>query len=191
LTTFGFIRHGTTDWNLEGRLQGQNNIPLNEAGRFQARLLGERLRDERWDLIVSSDLLRASETAGIIATITGAGPVRLEARLRERTHGRLDGTTLEERLACWGEGWKQLEHGVESNVALFARGSACLEELESEYAGKRILIVSHGAFIAVLIEGLLTFMPEGSLRNTSISVLEKAESGWTCPLFNCTSHLPE
>ncbi|MEF3308222.1 histidine phosphatase family protein [Paenibacillus sp. GYB004] len=191
MTTFGFIRHGTTDWNMEGRLQGQNNIPLNEAGRFQALLLGERLRDERWDLIVSSDLLRASETAGIIAAMTGAGPVRLEARLRERTHGRLDGTTLEERIACWGEGWKQLDHGVESNEALFARGSACLAELESEYAGKRILIVSHGAFIAVLIEGLLKHMPEGSLRNTSISVLEKAESSWTCPLFNSTTHLPQ
>lgn len=190
MTKLGLIRHGTTDWNLEGRLQGQNNIPLNEAGRRQAHLLAERLSAEQWDVIVSSDLLRASETADIIADKTGIRPVRLEARLRERTHGRLDGTTLEERIATWGEGWKQLEHGVESNEVLFARGSACLEELESEYAGKSILVVAHGAFIAVLLEGMLPFMPEGSLQNTSISVMEKASSGWTCPLFNCTAHLP-
>ncbi|TNJ63583.1 histidine phosphatase family protein [Paenibacillus hemerocallicola] len=189
MTTLGFIRHGTTDWNVSGRLQGQNDIPLNEAGRWQARELGKRLKREQWDAIVSSDLMRAKETADIIAEIAGIGPVRAERRLRERTHGRLDGTTVEERIATWGAEWKTLEHGVESDELLYERGIACLEELSAEYEGKRVLVVTHGAFIGVLLNGMLTRMPDGSIQNTSLSVLKKNADGWECALFNCTAHL--
>jgi probable phosphoglycerate mutase len=185
----GFIRHGTTEWNISGRLQGQNDIPLNEAGRWQAQKLGSRLMQERWDVVVSSDLIRAKETADIIATIAGIGPVRAEQRLRERTHGRLDGTTLEDRIAEWGEQWKSLDHGVESDERLFERGIACLTELSAEYAGKRVLIVTHGAFIGVLLQGMLANMPEGSIQNTSLTIVEKKAGGWECGLFNCTAHL--
>lgn len=189
LITIGFVRHGTTDWNVLGRLQGQNDIPLNEAGRLQAKALGKRLNDEQWDAVVSSDLLRAKETADIISAITGIGPVRTERRLRERTHGRLDGTTLEERIALWGEQWKSLDHGVESDKRLFERGLECLSELCEHYAGKRLLVVTHGAFIGVMLNGILAQMPEGSLQNTSLSVVEKTSEGWSCTLFNCTAHI--
>ncbi|PYI54904.1 histidine phosphatase family protein [Paenibacillus flagellatus] len=191
MTTIGLIRHGTTDWNVTGRLQGQNDIPLNEAGRWQAVRLAERLRRERWDAIASSDLARARETADIVAEAAGIGPVRLEAGLRERTHGRLDGTTLEERIAAWGPDWKELDHGVESDELLFARGYACIEKLLREFEGRRLLVVSHGAFIGVVMERLLgPRMPDGLLRNTSVSILERTNDGWLCPLYNCTSHLP-
>jgi len=121
MTTFGLIRHGMTDWNKTGRLQGQNDVALNEEGRWQAKALALRLaREKKWDAIVSSDLSRAVETAEIIAEYTGLGPVRLESRLRERTHGRLDGTTLEERIARWGPNWHELDHGVESDERMFA-----------------------------------------------------------------------
>lgn len=67
----GFIRHGLTDWNAIGKIQGQTDIPLNEEGRLQARLLGERLLQEpyKWDFIVSSSLSRAEETGSIIASM--------------------------------------------------------------------------------------------------------------------------
>ncbi|GAA3405130.1 histidine phosphatase family protein [Paenibacillus hodogayensis] len=189
MTILGFIRHGTTEWNVAGRLQGQNDIPLNEAGRRQAYALGERLLSERWDCVVSSDLARAKETADIIAGIAGLGPVRLERSLRERTHGRLDGTTQAERVAAWGDDWHLLDHGVESNADLYARGAGYLDELAAGQAGKRILVVTHGAFIAVLLNGMLARMPEGSIQNTSLTVVEKKPEGWECVLFNCTDHL--
>ncbi|MEF3301783.1 histidine phosphatase family protein [Paenibacillus sp. GYB003] len=189
-TTFGLVRHGTTDWNLAGRLQGQNDIPLNEAGRWQARAIGERIRKERWDAVVSSDLSRAKETAELIADIAGIGPVRCDRRLRERTHGRLDGTTLEDRIAAWGADWRLLDHGVETDERMYARGIECIEQLARDYAGKRVLVVTHGAFIGVLLNRMLERMPEGSLQNTSLTIVERtADGGWTCPLFNCTSHI--
>lgn len=189
MATIGFVRHGTTDWNVSGRLQGQNDIPLNEAGRWQARELGRRLERDGWEAIVASDLIRAKETADIIADTIGIGPVRAETRLRERTHGRLDGTTVEERIAAWGEQWKTLDHGIESDERLFARGIACIEELSEEFAGKRLLVVTHGAFIAVLLQGMLAEMPEGLIRNSSLTVVEKRSTAWECRLFNCTAHL--
>lgn len=189
MATLGLIRHGTTEWNLVGRLQGQNDIPLNEAGRWQAQALGRRLESERWDLIVTSDLVRARETAELIADIAGIGPVRLEPRLRERTHGRLDGTTQQERVALWGDGWAELDHGVESDERLYARGIECLDQLYAEHANKRILVVTHGAFIAVLLAGMLAEMPEGYIRNTSLTLVHKRDGSWQCPMFNCTAHL--
>lgn len=189
MTVLGLIRHGTTDWNVAGRLQGQHDIPLNEAGKWQASELGKRLRTERWDAIATSDLLRAKETAERIAEIAGLGDVRAERRLRERTHGRLDGTTVAERIARWGDNWKELDHGVESDEALYERGFACLEELAAEYEGKRLLVVTHGAFIGVMLKRMLDRMPEGMIRNSSLSVIERRGTTWSCPLFNCTLHL--
>jgi probable phosphoglycerate mutase len=189
MTTIGWIRHGATEWNKLGRLQGQNDIPLSGEGREQAHLLAERLKKEHWDLIVSSDLCRARETAEIIAEKMPNVPVILDKRLRERTHGRLDGTTLEERIAVWGENWHCLDHGMETDDELYARGIACVNDLEAAHSGKNILVVSHGAFIAVMLRRMLERMPEGLLQNTSVSVIEKGNTGWHCRLFNCTKHL--
>ena len=190
MTTFGLIRHGMTDWNKTGRLQGQHDVALNEEGRWQAKALALRLaREKKWDAIVSSDLSRAVETAQIIAEYTGLGPVRLESRLRERTHGRLEGTTLEERIARWGPNWNELDHGVESDEQMFARGYACLRELSEQYPGQNVLVVTHGAFIVVMLKNLLKQMPEGWLQNASLSIIRQQGDGWECDLYNCTEHL--
>lgn len=191
---WGLIRHGSTDWNASGRLQGQNDIELNEEGRRQAARLAKRLKGEAWDAIVSSDLRRAYETAAIIADELGLARIRTDVRLRERTHGRLDGTTLEERIARWGDGWKALDHGVESDAALFARGKRCLDELAEEYGerGANVLVVSHGAFIGTLLNGTLNEMPPGLLTNTALSIVHVEPDGkWRCSLYNCTEHLAE
>lgn len=191
MITLGLVRHGTTDWNATGRLQGQNDIPLNETGKRQAMLLGSRLKLESWDMLVSSDLSRARMTAELIAKQIGISSVATDPRLRERTHGRLDGTTLEERIAKWGPEWKTMDHGVESDEMLFDRGMASFSELAGEHMGKRILVVTHGAFIGVLLNRMLRSMPEGSLQNTSLSIVEQTAGGWECRLFNCTAHLTE
>ena len=67
ITTICLVRHGQTDWNALGKLQGQTDIPLNELGKIQARQCGEFLSEEDWDVIISSPLKRARETAEIIS----------------------------------------------------------------------------------------------------------------------------
>lgn len=118
----GLIRHGTTEWNLEGRMQGQMDTPLAEVGRVQAKSLANRLKYEAWDGIIASDLMRAHETALTIEKITGVPLLGVDARLRERAFGQLEGTTVQDRIAKWGEDWREREHelGLESDDSLFA-----------------------------------------------------------------------
>ncbi|WP_198661612.1 histidine phosphatase family protein [Lewinella sp. IMCC34183] len=97
MTRIGFVRHGITDWNLDKRVQGHTDIPLNEKGKLQAKALAGRLTNEDWDLIYSSDLSRAKETAGTIAEAKGV-PVKLDHRLREMDCGAVEGTTAAERV---------------------------------------------------------------------------------------------
>jgi probable phosphoglycerate mutase len=89
------VRHGETDWNAENRLQGQQDVPLNEIGIHQADDIARALADESLDVIYTSDLIRASETAARIAARHGLTPVP-DVRLRQSAKGRWEGLT-------WGE----------------------------------------------------------------------------------------
>lgn len=88
-------RHGNTEWNADGRVQGQTDVPLNDLGREQARAAAAVLAELRPDAIVSSDLRRAADTAAALAALTGL-PVRPDARLRERYFGHWQGLALSE-----------------------------------------------------------------------------------------------
>ncbi|WP_281886967.1 histidine phosphatase family protein [Paenibacillus sp. YYML68] len=191
MITIGFIRHGTTEWNLAGRMQGQMDTPLAEAGRHQAERIAERLRGESWDGIWSSDLKRALETAECIASMTGIPLLGTDARLRERSFGQLEGTTLEERISRWGTEWRELDLGLESDESLLLRWSSFLEELEESHEGKRMLVVSHGGYIVPIVESIRQEKLEQHLMNTSLTVMVKHQSeGWSFPVLNCTRHLP-
>ena len=89
------VRHGETDWNNDGRFQGHVNIPLNEKGKIQAQEAYEKLKAINFDLIYSSDLERAAETARIINAHREI-PIRYDQRLRERDAGKYSGLTLSE-----------------------------------------------------------------------------------------------
>jgi probable phosphoglycerate mutase len=191
LVTFGFVRHGVTDWNLEYRAQGQHDVPLNAEGIRQARLLGRRLAKESWDYLYSSDMARARVTAEILAEAMGMTVTGFDPRLREKSHGRLDGTTVAERIALWGEDWAQLDHGEESVESILARSMDFLREQEQEHPGKRILLVSHGAWIARTVEHLLRVDDIPHVGNTSICVLQGGGEQWNCVLPPCAPHLDE
>ncbi|HYG70238.1 MAG TPA: histidine phosphatase family protein, partial [Anaeromyxobacteraceae bacterium] len=92
-TRLFLVRHGETDWNVAGRWQGQTDIPLNEAGRAQARELARRMRGEGIATIAASDLLRARETAEIVAAELGLEVRILDHRLREQSFGAFEGLT--------------------------------------------------------------------------------------------------
>ncbi|MCZ8520519.1 MULTISPECIES: histidine phosphatase family protein [Paenibacillus] len=191
MTILGLIRHGTTEWNLEGRMQGQMDTPLAEVGRMQAELLAKRLQGESWDGILSSDLIRARETAETIARETGIPLLGTDKRLRERAFGELEGTTLQDRVTRWGEGWREKDLGMEKDEELLARWNAFLLDTEREHPGKRILVVSHGGYIAPVLARFLGRTIEEHLKNTSLTVMERLETQWRCNLLNCTMHLKE
>jgi probable phosphoglycerate mutase len=181
MATFGFVRHGETDWNQEGRAQGLTDVPLNAEGIRQAEKLASRLAVDEWDLIFSSDLARAKETAEIIAAAMKKEVNGYDLRLREKTHGRLDGTTVEDRVKLWGVEWRQLDHGEEPISSIVGRSLDFIREMAERYPHKRILIVSHGAWILHTLEELLDHPQEiPYIGNASLSVLESSDTGWTC-----------
>lgn len=172
-------------------MQGQMDTPLAEVGRVQAELLAKRLSGEAWDGVIASDLLRAKETALTISRLTGAPLLGLDARLRERSFGELEGTTLQERIDRWGEQWRDLDLGVESDEKLLARWASFLVDVDREHRGKRILLVSHGGYIAPVLAQFIGSKIEEHLSNTSLTIMERTPDGWQCRLLNCTVHLAE
>src|SRR6266700_6239507 len=103
-TTLCLVRHGETDWNLSGQLQGRQDIALNQNGRDQARLAGAYLKQWSWDGIVSSPLARASESAAIIARGIDAEAVRFIDDLMEIDVGEASGLTRAEATLRWPNG---------------------------------------------------------------------------------------
>ncbi|MEX1030590.1 MAG: histidine phosphatase family protein [Paenibacillaceae bacterium] len=189
MTQFAIVRHGVTDWNVEGRMQGHRDIPLNDIGRNQASRIAERLQHEHWDVIVYSDLLRATQTALCIADTVGIECRIVDSRLRERNFGELEGTTLVERTERWGDDWKHLNHGVEGDESLFARASQCMEQLASAYRNQKIVIVTHGGWIRQFFKCVFPRELMDHPNNTSLSIINRDTDNWLCSLYNCTIHL--
>ncbi|MBB6635266.1 histidine phosphatase family protein [Cohnella thailandensis] len=189
-TKLTLIRHGRTLWNDEKRAQGHTNNGLNELGFRQAARAARRLGSVRWDRVYSSDLLRAKQTAEIIAQAAGIAEIRYDNRLRELHGGRIEGTTLEERIAAWGDNWKELDLGVESPEEGAKRGASCLREIAERHPGETLLVVSHGAVLRHTIKHLVNGLDtEPLLGNTSVTELIYEHGTWSCPLYNCTAHL--
>lgn len=154
VTRLFVIRHGETAWNLETRIQGHIDIPLNDKGRWQAERLALALQDEGIEAIYSSDLLRAQHTAQAIAQATGL-PLTLDTALRERHFGRLEGKTQEEVAVLWPEEalrWRQRDpaYGPEGGETLqdfYARCVDAITRLASQHPGQAIALVAHGGVL--------------------------------------------
>jgi broad specificity phosphatase PhoE len=158
MTRICLIRHGQTDWNLEGRYQGQSDVPLNEKGLAQAKSLTEQLKDKTFTTIYSSDLIRARQTAEPIANILGL-PIQLEPRLREINQGQWEGVLVEDIKARYAEIWSQRTvdpanirpPGGETVGEVAARVYAALDDIARLFPNGQLLIVSHGLSIATAI----------------------------------------
>ncbi|UQZ35142.1 histidine phosphatase family protein [Paenibacillus sp. PK3_47] len=190
MTVIGLIRHGSTAWNKEGRIQGHTDNPLDEEGLLQAAAIAERLSGEEWDYIYSSDLLRARQTAEVIAAKLGIPVAGLLQGIREMDGGQLEGTTEQERVARWGKDWRSMELGLESSESGKLRGARTIEEIALRHPGKRVLIVSHGAILRSSLSGLVPGLDVSQLlKNTSITRIVKDKDTWTCELYNCVQHM--
>lgn len=183
-THLGLLRHGQTDWNIDLRLQGSSDIPLNETGIKQAELAAKHLNSADWDLVLSSPLSRAHETAKIVAGELGLNLV-IVPELIERSFGVAEGMSHTE--------WRTLYEshadipGLEGLEDLQIRSEALLRLLASEYDGMRILAVSHGALIRVLMK----IASEGKypldgdrLGNVSLNRFTFLDDIWTVTDYN-------
>ncbi|WP_167139155.1 histidine phosphatase family protein [Diaminobutyricimonas sp. TR449] len=177
--TIALIRHGQTDWNAAGRMQGRSDIVLNDTGRQQARdavavLTDAELAGAEWEVIVSSPLQRARETAAIIADGLGIELGKTYELLVERDYGEGEGLTMNEIL----ERWPDREYpGLEPLDSVVARGRAALDEIADEYAGRNVVIVCHGTLIRYTLASLLDH-PIDQITNGSVSTLDRTDAAW-------------
>jgi probable phosphoglycerate mutase len=157
MTELTFVRHGETDWNREQRFQGQIDVPLNETGQAQAQRLAKALADERFDLLVSSDLQRARQTARPLEQVYAARALA-QADWREQAFGVLEGLSVAEIKARHPTLWAQwLRHDAddrppegESVREFHARVLAAVRALVRAHEGRRVLVVTHGGVLDML-----------------------------------------
>jgi broad specificity phosphatase PhoE len=184
-TVIGLLRHGQTNWNIDFRLQGVTDIPLNATGIEQARIAGQVLSqnasiDESWDLVLSSPLSRARDTAVMVGDAIGIPGVSIEDLLLERSFGEAEGLSHEE----WKAKYNDTNHvpGGETVDQLEARAWILLQRLLDQHEGKRVLTVSHGALIRTILRLVSQgeYPREGErLGNACLSILEHSlETGW-------------
>jgi broad specificity phosphatase PhoE len=203
-TTFYLIRHGETDWNVNGRWQGHTDVALNEVGRAQARRLAERLREERrrFDAIYSSDLQRAWETACAVGAALDIEPQPLPT-LREIDVGTWGGLTGAEVMARDLEVYERIKSGEdvargggERFLDLYTRVVAAVERLVDEHPGQTLALITHGGPVrALLLHAARDKLSPGIQRmhigNTSISVMIGSRAGWSLGAINDMAHLAE
>ena len=158
------VRHGETDWNRHGRYQGHADPPLNEAGREQSRELAASLENLELDVIDTSDLRRATETAEIIQSGRDV-PVLPERGLREIDVGSWSGLTrgeIEERFPG------AEHHDGETPEAMRQRVVGTVTEIAGRHVGKRVLIVSHGGALRALLHHALRVDSVPRIENCTV-----------------------
>ena len=148
------VRHGQSEWNAIGRWQGHADPSLSELGRRQAAVAAGSIGAV--DGIISSDLLRAAETAAIIAQQLGVGPVMVDQRLRERDVGEWSGLTDVEIRKGW-PGWLESGRrpdGFEDVDSVLARVLEAFDAIHEASPGGSLLVVTHGGVIYMLAASL-------------------------------------
>jgi probable phosphoglycerate mutase len=193
------VRHGQTAWNAEQRAQGHSDVPLDSVGHDQARQLGARFLGKRIDRVISSDLVRARQTAAPVADATGA--IHEETQiLRERAFGDWEGEFFKD-ISNW---WPALEaiQGVdhlhlrppngESFADVWHRLDPIVEDLRHDTG--TTVVVSHGGTCGLLLARLVSANLATSrafrFGNTSVTKLERrADSSFTIRYYNDCAHL--
>lgn len=156
MTFLTLVRHGQTDWNLARRIQGSTDIPLNETGRADAMRAAESLADGSHHAIYASPLVRARETAEIIAQELGLAEPVLIPDVREREFGEGEGMLVSDFLAAYGD-WLSEVPGAETLDGVAVRALGALDAISIEArqrsapVAESVIVVSHGGVIRSLI----------------------------------------
>ena len=188
MTRICLIRHGETDWNLQGKIQGKTDIPLNTEGIKQAGRCATYLTSSDWDVIITSPLKRARETARLINEQLHLPLVEM-LEFEEKHFGDAEGMTYEERALTFPN---RHYPNQEDNQLFAERLSSGLQTIHERYPNKRVLLVSHGGVINALL-GTLSNGEIGSgktrLLNACFSHIQFDQRKWVIENYNQVSHL--
>jgi probable phosphoglycerate mutase len=161
MRTILLARHGETEWNALGKLQGHTDIALNETGRAQARALaGTVTATSRIAAVMTSDLVRARETGEIVATVLGLATPAIEPALRERRFGVFEGLTRDECATRHPDAWQAWQAqtgtppGGEAREVAVARMAQALARIAAA-DGDPVLVVSHGGVMRLWLMHVL------------------------------------
>ncbi len=151
------VRHGETEWNKAGKIQGHTDIPISAAGRVQVGALRERLRAATFDAVYTSDLVRCTDTAALILQGRTVTP-ELAPELRELDYGDWEGKTMAQVQESWAEAhdeYRRLDPnfkapGGESFFDLMSRVGAWTDRVRASAGDGTILIVAHGGSVRMM-----------------------------------------
>lgn len=181
--TIYLARHGETEWNEKKLIQGHTDIPLNTKGKKQAMILGEKLKNIKFDAVFSSDLIRAKRTAEIII-LEKKLAVQMTKTLRERYFGKFEGQSfggeknknIRELINKLQSTPQSVKNEIENDEAIIGRLFTFLREIAVAYQGKTVLMVTHGGPIRTLLIhlgwGTYKNFSEGGINNLAYVILE-------------------
>ena len=188
ITSICLVRHGQTDWNVLGKLQGTTDIPLNNRGKKQADQCGSFLRESQWDAIITSPLKRAKQTAEIIQQKINVPIIEME-EFMERNFGDAEGMTLKERRESFPD---KKYPNQEEVISFHHRLKEGIQKINQKYPEGRIVLVAHGAVINAILSGI----SEGKigsgktvLKNACLSNIYFRENKWWVQDYNLIDHL--
>lgn len=201
ITRFCFVRHGETDWNVQRRLQGHIDTPLNQTGQAQAEATAKGLNGHVFDAIYSSDLIRTLQTARYAAQLLDL-PIHLRSDLRERHYGAFQGLTYSEaernfpgdyaRFKAREAAYEILDDG-ESLLQHRQRVQICLENIAAKHAGESVLIVTHGGVLDIvyrLATGLDMSAPRDfGIPNAALNWINFRQGEWQLLQWADQAHL--
>jgi uncharacterized phosphatase len=182
------VRHGETDWNRLGKLQGHTDIELNATGLCQAHACAEALMQLPYELVITSPLKRAKQTATIIAN-KKALPIVEMPQFIERNYGDAEGLMPEERAMKFPD----LNYpNQESREALTQRVLLGLEQIRLQFHAQRLIVVAHGAVINSILAALSQNeigSGKTKLKNACLSMIHYVENHWEIINYNMDTHL--
>ncbi len=166
------VRHGETDWNAEGRIQGRQDIELNDRGRRQIEDAAKELQGHSFEALITSPLSRAKESGMIFADFVDAKHVLVDPRLIERDFGELDGVHFTEDVRH--RLYQEKVQGAESLEDVAVRMYAAVKEIADAYHGD-VLIVSHGSAITQLLKKIDPALQKVHihLNNACVSLIDQ------------------
>lgn len=189
-------RHGETIENAKKICQGHLGGNLSKEGKKQAKKLARRLKNEKIDVIYSSDLKRTKDTTEAVRKFHPSVPLFFDERIRERFFGDYQGTFYEENWA-WRSIAEDPEGCIEDDLKMIKRIQSFLDEIIKKETGKTVLVVSHGGVKKLILENIFKkHLPEEMkierIQNTSVSIFQVKDQKNIKPLIlNCIRHLEE
>lgn len=190
MTFLCFVRHGETEWNVQRKIQGRTDIPLNENGKKQALDCKQFLSLQQWDCIVSSPLKRAIQTADIINESLNVPLIIMEDFI-ERNYGTIEGLTLQQRASLDPNFQCPLQEKLEVLTTRILNG---MNQLHFQYRNKNIIVVAHGGVInrmlALLSDGVIG-SGKTRLHNGGLTYVQFKEGKWQVVNYNQTTHMTQ